>query len=94
MWSDIASLATPSLGGLLALVVILLLTGRIVPLSTLIRAVDAERRRSEDLRAALEAAHARADTLARYQLELLPYARNSAEILDQLRRISEGRPPR
>lgn len=92
MWADLAPIVTPSLGGLLALVVVLLLTGRIVPVATLTREVEAEQRRCADIAAARDAADARADKLAAYLQELLPYARTADALIGEMRRAVDAPP--
>lgn len=93
MWADLAPFVQPSLAALLAMVVVLLLTGRLVPVSTLTREVEAEQRRCDDLKAARDAADARADRLAAYVHELLPYARTADALIGEMRRAVEAGPP-
>lgn len=88
-WPEVAQFATPSLGGLLALVVVLVLTGRLVPLSTLRREVRAEQSRTDDYKAAAEAANARADKTMDHLRELMPYARNVDVVMRALQAAHE-----
>jgi hypothetical protein len=82
---------TPTLGGLLSLFVLLILGGRLVPVSTLRREVDAERQRAEDFKAAHQAADQRADKLLEQQDQLLAYARTADAALTALRAAAERR---
>lgn len=96
MWAELAPFVQPSLAVLLALVVVLLLTGRIVPVSTLTREVAAEQRRCDDIAAARDAERARADKLTEYIHQLLPYAHVTGELIGEMRRALPGdgtRPP-
>jgi hypothetical protein len=88
---ELTAWATPSLGGLCALFVLLVMTGRLVPLSTLRREIDAERQRAEDFKAAHAAADQRADKLLEQQEQLLSYARTADAALTALRSAAERR---
>lgn len=66
----------PSAYGLLFLVVVLVLGGRLVTSRQLTRELGRERERAEDYRAAWQAADARADTLAGTLAELVPLVRS------------------
>lgn len=86
MLAELEPFVQPSLAVLLALVVLLLLTGKLVPISTLTREIEQERRRADDLAAARDAAEARADRLADYVHQLLPYAHVTGELIGEMRR--------
>lgn len=86
MWAELAPFVQPSLAILLALVVVLLLAGKLVPLATLTREIDAERRRADDLAAARDAANARADKLADYLHQLVPHAQVTTALIGEMRR--------
>lgn len=92
MWAELAPFVQPSLAVLLALVVVLLLTGRLVPLSTLTREIEAEQRRAADLLAARDAAEARADTLAGYLHRLQGHAQVTTALMTEMRRAVESGP--
>lgn len=82
MLGELTQWATPSLGGLLAIGVILILTGRLVPISTLDREVEQERRRGDYLEKANEK---QAEQLDR-ALEAL---RTTEAALDALKRAAD-----
>lgn len=90
MWAELAPFVQPSLAVLLALVVVMLLTGRIVPVSTLTREIEAEQRRAADLAAAVAAERARADKLADYVHALLPHAQVATAVLGEMRRAVDA----
>lgn len=79
MLAELEPFVQPSLAVLLALVVLLLLTGRLVPIRTLTRELEQERR-------ARDAAEARADRLADYVAKLLPVADVTGELIGEMRR--------
>jgi hypothetical protein len=69
----------PSAYGLLFLVVILVLGGRLITSKQLTRELGRERERAEEYRAAWQAADARADKLADTLSEALPLIRAVAQ---------------
>jgi len=69
----------PSAYGLLFLVVILVLGGRLVTSKQLTRELGRERQRAEEYRAAWQAADVRADKLADTLAEALPLIRAAAQ---------------
>ncbi len=91
MLEELTRWATPSLGGLCALFVLLVMTGRLVPVSTLRRELDAANQRAEDYKAAWESTDARADKLVEQQDQLLTYARTADAALSALRAAAERR---
>lgn len=93
MLAELEPFVQPSLAVLLALVVLLLLTGKLVPERTLNREIEQERRRADDLAAARDAAEARADRLVDYVHQLLPHAQVTGELIREMRRaLPEGSP--
>jgi hypothetical protein len=101
VWASLAPLVQPSLAALLALCVVLVVSGRLVPVATVRRLLEAERRfgeqqkeRAEELKVAGEAKDLRADALVRAVEELLPYARTADELVELLKReVDQGRTP-
>ena len=91
-WEEISHFVTPGLGGLLTLVVLLILTGKLVPVSSLRREIAAERRRTEDALTLLKLSQERSDKLTTSLQEMLPYVRNSDSVLQELRRHIERGP--
>lgn len=89
MLGELTQWATPSLGGLLGIGVLLILTGKLVPVSTLRREIDQEKQRAEDYKAAWTAADQRADKLLEQQEQLLSYARTADAALQALRTAAE-----
>jgi hypothetical protein len=85
------NVGTPTLGGLLGLCILLILGGRLVPVSTLRRELEAEHQRAEDFKAAHQAADQRADKLLEQQDQLLAYARTADAALTALRAAAERR---
>jgi hypothetical protein len=79
----------PTLGGLLGLVVLAVLTGRLVPVATLLRELESADRRAEDYKAAAEAAGLRADKQAEQLDLLLTSMRASEQALLALRTLAE-----
>lgn len=79
---ELSQLATPTLGGLLGLCVLLILTGRLVPLATLKRELGAEQRRAD-------AEQARADKACEQVDLLLGYAHTADQVLRALPRPSD-----
>lgn len=92
MWADLAPLVQPSLAALLALVVVALLTGRLVPKATADERVAAEQRRFADITRRAEAAEQRADRLSEYVHALLPHAEVATLVLREMRRAVEATP--
>lgn len=92
MWAELAPFVQPSFAVLLALVVVLLLAGKLVPLATLTREIEAERRRAEDLLAARDAAEARADKLADYLHQLQGHAQLTTALMTEMRRAVDSGP--
>lgn len=88
MIEELAKWATPSLGGLCATFVLLIMTGRLVPVSTVRRLLDQERRRADDFKAAADAQGTRADKLVEQQDELLTLGRTAVQSLEALREAS------
>lgn len=93
MLAGLEPLVTPSLAGLLTLVILLILTGRLVPLGTHTREIAAANRRADDYKAAGEADRARADKLADSLSEMLPYMKTANAIIEELRRTAAQGPP-
>jgi hypothetical protein len=91
--SDLQPLVEPSLAALLALVVLLVLTGRLVPLSTIRRELEAERQRAADIKAAHDAMKEVASKQAEQLQLIVPYAQVADQVLTELRRRSEQREP-
>lgn len=95
VWADLGAFLTPErgiLGGLVVIAVLLVMTGRLVPVTTLTRHLEQANQRAEDLRAARDAADARADRLADYLHQLMPYARVTGELVTEMRRAVEAAP--
>jgi hypothetical protein len=89
--ADLAHLAQPSLAALCALFVVLIATGRLVPVSTLRREVEAERRmcelqakRADEQKARADLTSERADLLVEAIHDFLPYARNADDFMSRL----------
>lgn len=82
MLGELTQWATPSLGGLLGIGVLLILTGKLVPVSTLRREVDQERRRGDFLEKANEKQGEQLD-------RALDALRTTEAALDALKRAAE-----
>jgi hypothetical protein len=89
--AELLQWATPSLGGLCALFVVLVFAGKLVPRSTLQRERELLERRCDDYKAASEAAAARADKLADQQQQLIEHAKTTLAVLQALQRAAEQR---
>lgn len=81
--------ATPTAGGLLALVVLAIVFGFLVPVGTVKRELSEISKRCANAEATAELHAKRADRLAELLAELMPYARNVDELLKELRRRIE-----
>lgn len=79
---ELTQWATPSLGGILAIGILLILTGKLIPVSTLEREVEQERRRADYLEKANEKQTEQLDRL----IETL---RTTEAALDALKRAAE-----
>lgn len=94
MLGELSQWATPSLGGLCALFVLMVFAGRLVPRATLQRERELLEQRCSDYKAAAEAASARADKLAEQQQQLLEHAKTTLAVLQALQRAADQRRPR
>lgn len=91
MLEELTRWATPSLGGLCALFVLLVMTGRLLPRPTVDKLLQQETQRADDFKAAHAAADQRADKLLDQQEQLLTYARTADAALTALRAAAERR---
>lgn len=78
---DPGSLGNVGAGGVVVLVVLLVLFGLLVPVRTLNREVEQERRRGDDWKAAYDVQDARADVQAAQLVELLELARTMHAVM-------------
>lgn len=86
---DAALLAKVSAPSLVALVVLMILLGRLIPSRTLDREIEAERRRADDYKAAWEASDARGDAQAEQIAELVELARTTSALVQALYQTAE-----
>lgn len=89
--AELARWANVGTGGLCALFVLLIMTGRLLPRSTVDKLLAQETQRAEDFKAAHTAADQRADKLLDQQEQLLTYARTADAALTALRTAAERR---
>jgi hypothetical protein len=89
----LAAWAPPTATGLLALLVISIIFGWLVPVSTLKRELAEAEKRAERDKQTIDTLQKRGDMLADMLREMIPYARNADQLMQELRRRLDREAP-